>query len=335
MSAPQKQSSPQPQLRLFSPSAPDGLSAEHTLKEFYFAFVRPNCLQAKGAATRNLAEYDTSLKYWAELTGDPPLSQIDDTVTGAFLLELQQQSGKKKPAKMRKTTIRKHCRHLQYCLDRAGPRSRDSRQGQNLIGSVPFLERPRAARNHVIKNFTLPEISAILKNCDGLLWPVLDWVAAPVWWRSLITLAYNTGLRIGTLLELRFDWLRVDELGSWVDVPDWAYKTEEARSFYLNRWALAAIEAMGTPYQGPIFSWPYDQTWLHKVRRKLFAQAGLSSMRSDGNGFHGLRKAFVTELTKINAAAAKMAAGHARDITIDYYTAQIVMVEAMNQLPQP
>ena len=327
-----------PQLRLFQPTSLSGLSPSMTLSEFYWAFVRTNCLKAHGAKKTNLAEYDTSIKYWAELTGDPPLSSIDDGFTGGFLCALRELPGKKKGSKMAKTTIHKHCRHLQYMFDRAGPRSRDNRLGQGLIAITPYLDRPKIGRQTVTKNFSLVEIAALLDACADLVWPSLGWVPAPAWWRSLILVGYNTGLRIGTLVELRFSWLRTDELGTWVEVPGWALKTDDARRFYINPWALSALGTVRPPAgssEDRVYAWQHGNSWLHGVRRRLFKRAGLPAARAEGNGFHGLRKAFVTELSKINAVAAKMAAGHSPDVTIDFYTAECVMVEAMNKLPQP
>jgi len=310
-----------------------------TLAEFYKAYVQPVCLVH--AAKRNLDQYEQSLAYWVEFTGDPPLSAIDDYTVSRFLQELKKLPGRgKRP--LADNTVRKHCVHVQYVLDRAGPRSRHNPQGQRLIDEVPILQKPSLVIDEVSDNFTLQEIAWWLEAAETAIAPVLRGCSPGDFWRSLTLFTYNIGFRLQTLLALRWEWIYEEEFGrtrKWIKVPPEAIKKKRGRSFYLNHAAGEALNLVRqvTPSQalaGRIFPWPHCESYLQASRRAMLAESKIPVSRHFG--FHGLRKAFATELAQINDAAASMALGHSqRNVTRDHYLNKRVMAEAMDKLPQP
>jgi integrase len=359
-------------------------SADMRLSDLYHCYVVPECLAY--AKPRHFEEMETSVGYWIRFTLDPPINQIIQLASIKQFVEglktLRGRSGKPIAA----NTIRKHVVHVQSVLDRAGPPSR-KRPGAGLMERVPFIPRPSLVINRNIKRFTLAEIGMLLDVTGKVARSPrgLPGVKPRVWWECLGVVGYNIGLPIGALIALEWAWLDQDELGWWFRIPpaaDGVKKSRAGRDYYLNRWALAAVERMrpsatrepraavpatagreksslqdfpkalnskaaaaatapagsaaagGTDFSSKVFPWTAAENTLWRTLQRMHAAAEMPGNRRFG--FHGLRKACNTELTRINAVAAKMAMGHAvGDVTIDHYTALEIMIEAMEKLPQP
>ena len=330
---------PQP-LRLFEAAAPNSaghLSARMTLGQFYRAFYRPVCLESRGAAQRNLDQYDQSVHYWVALTDDPPLEAIDDFTVARSLSGVTQLPGRKPGTTISPNTIRKHCTHLQAVLDRTGPRSREARfrKAQGLLELVPYIEKPPARKKEASDSFTVAEIEGILAACHAAAAPTyLDRARRTIWWQALVLFAYNTGLRLGSLVIVRWDALEVDADGSW-----WAsvrVKGGDTRRVHCNRFAMQAVESM-RPLSGRfdcIWHFPHVQSWLQENRRRILLASGLPPDRHFG--FHGLRKAHATEASRIDAVAASLQLGHKDwSTTQNAYIHPNRMKDGAAKLPQP
>lgn len=322
---------PQPQLRLFEPAARTAaLSPQMTLSEFLEAFVVPVCLTR--ARPRNLKQYRESIAYWRRLTGDPPLAQIDDFTAARFLAGLYELPAIVKGNTLADNTVRKHCVHVQYCLDRAGLKTRQNPRGQSLVAEAVLIDKPRVVVSDVDDDFSLDEIGAWLEACHAMSAPRSCGVPARAWWESLGLVAYNTGLRVGTLLLLEYGWIEED----WIKIPGPALKQKRAGRFYLNRASREAIQEIRTE-RIKIFPFPHSESWLHEQRRRLLAKSRIAPNRRFG--FHAFRKAFGNELSKINGLVVAMALGHSErgtgDVTRDHYIHRQRMAEAMDRLPQP
>lgn len=336
-SSPRRDRDDRIQLRVFSGNSAGKEGDENalwpgiTLGQFYERYVKPICHAS--ARKRTHDAYDRSLNYWDRITGDPALQEIDEYVCAAFIAGLRQLDGC--DGMLADNTVRKHCVHVQYCLDRAGPYSRRNNPlGKSLIADPPLLLKPAVVKNDVVDNFLLPEIGHWLEACHHASVPKLRRVSPKDWWQSLIIFDYNTGIRLETLLAARFDWITTDDEGTWLIVPSTALKgRKRGRRFFLNQAALEAIEAIRTD-RDLIFEWRFTEGYLHDRRRELLAKTRIPEHRRFG--FHALRKALATELGKINSIAAKMALGHAGgDVTIEHYQNRIILVESLMKLPQP
>jgi|GEM_PF-6174600 len=318
------------------PAAPSGpeLHAGLKLREFLELYVLPDCKPY--AAPRNVKQYRESLLYWSLFSGDPTIEQLGRDPRKAlrdFVEQLTKLPGRKGEL-IADNTIRKHIVHVQSCLDRLAPKSRQNKQGCGLIAEAPTIPKPGLVVNEVYKNYSLAEIGRMLDACALASRPTLRGLPPAVWWQSIILVGYNSGLRTETLLDLKFDWLHQDELGWWLQIPPRSIKKKRhGRPYYLTAAAKAAIDQMRSHGGQLVFPMPHAMSWLSRNRTRLLLRAGLPPQRRFG--FGGLRKALGTELGKINSTAAKMALGHAGDVTIDFYTHRSVMTEAMDRLPQP
>lgn len=308
------------------------LSPDMTLGEFYRAYVLPIHRLARRADPKTIQLDEIALKHWETLTRNPPLRDISefdtaDFVSGAMLLAGRH--GKKMSA----NTIRKHAIHLQFCLDRAGPRSRTMRNAAQLIDTPPGFEKPKPTRRATPMLLTLDEIGRWITACDTAVAPVES--DATEWWRSLVVFGYNTGLRIDCIMRLEWPMLVSD----WLVIPAEIYKGgEHGGEFYCNRWARAALKplrALGAERIFPWRGWPDSESWLQEQRRRIWLSAGIVQ---PGNGFHGLRRALLTWLSGKNDLVARLVAGHAAggDMLRGHYVdKKRVVAELLEQVPQP
>jgi integrase len=307
-----------------------------TLPQFYDAYVLPICRVSRGADTKTIAVDRTALRYWHELTRDPSLEDLDEYDCSDFVERSTQLPGRQ--GKLASpNTIRKHCTHLQYILDRAGPRSRRVRNAARLIPEPPGFDRPRPRKRACPELLSLVEIGAWLLACQEATSPArIERVSPPVWWRALVIFAYNTGLRIDTIMELR--WPMLNQAG-WLEVPAEIFKGgDHGGVFYVNAAGRKAIEPLRKWGHEKIFPWahwPKSSSYLHKQRRRLWRRAHIDR---PGNGFHGLRRALLTWLSGRNDLIARFVAGHAagNDILQGHYVDhRQIVVELLEQVPQP
>jgi len=324
--------------KIFTPpsDATADVSPALTLPQFFELWsVQGRLLHAD---PMTLKQYRESLRFWARFTGNPPVSQINRHTLRDCIIGLKTLPGRsRKPGTIADNTVRKHLTHLQAVIDDAGPPSRSHPDAAGLTDEILVFRKPPLARNQHIKSFELAEIGSILDACLTAAPPHRQFrVREGVWWESLDTVAYNTGLRIETLLLLRFSWLEQNQWGFWFRVPHGAIK-RDGWMFFVNRFALATIERMRSQSLAReddlVFQWPYKPGWLFRTHKRIVQAAGLPPARQFG--FHGLRRAFATELSRLNPAVAKMALGHAGEVILDYYTHMKLWAEVAEQLPQP
>ncbi len=321
-------------LRLFDAEAESdgrGLSPSISLWEFYRRYFLPEYLEVRGAADRSRRQYEETLQFWREYTGDPPLVEIDQRTCGQFVRALNGRLWRGKP--LSPNTVRKHCRHLQVIFDRTGPRSRHNRLGAELLDSPPWLEMPPPREKLPEDSFTIEEITAWLAACDVAVTPRRMHVIKPAdFWRALVRWIYNVGTRIDTTMRLEYPMIR----GNWLVVPPAIMKRHAARRFWVNDAAMAAVDAIRT-HRTRIFpwpNWPRSQNWLQKTRRLILAAAGIPPQRRWG--FHGLRKAMASQVALIDRRVAQSMMGHTTwEMTAGCYVHPDTIGPVMDRLPQP
>lgn len=342
----QENSRPQLTLRVFDApddDADDGhvtLSPHMSLCQFYEAYYKPAVMIPRDNAARTLREYAKSLDYWKDFTGDPPLSQINYVTCADFLSGLRKLPGNKVGTTLSNNTIRKHACAVQMILDMTGSPERKRRHAAGLLDRVPYVERP--AEQETLKaeeSFTLAEISAILSACGkarqrrGLVIPT------PIFWRGLVTFAFNVGFRIETLMSI--EWTMIEE--SWIRVPSSREVIKKGRGnvFYLNESTRAAIEPLKAfkQYSPRVFAWPnwsqQNQSNLQAHHHALQAAAGLAKERQFG--FHGYRRAHAYYLESVNPNAAAMSLNHkdGGKTTRKHYLRKELLSDALDKMPQP
>src|SRR3972149_2344022 len=308
---------PNPQKLPMPMNIQDCLTSWLSMGDLYYAYVRPVWLKAINASPRTIAEADTSVRLWVAITGDPPLRSIENSTCALFVAHLLDRPGRKKDQTLSPNTARKHCSQIQIILNLAGPQTRDfpwavsqyglfgeDRYGRPRI--APWFCKPPKRDKLPEDGFTIEEIGQLLEACPKAKKPKIPGCTPAAWWRALICFSYNTGIRIGSLLQLRRSWIRRQADEGWINIPAEAEKKNRPKTIYLSPQALTAIDTIGTGEL--IFAWPESIVSLQRYRRHLLAIAGIPQER--WFGFHGFRKAIGTELWSIDPKAAQLQLGH-------------------------
>ena len=141
---------------------------------------------------------------------------------------------------------------------------------------------------------------------------------------------YNTAWRIGTALQVRWEWID----GNWITVPPEATKPKEiGRRYYLNQAVMAALDPIRRD-SGRIFPWNGAMLSLQRWRRRIAAKVGVPV--DERFGFHCLRRTALSAIAAINPLVARIMAGHAiRDVLAEHYISDDVIRATLEQLPQP
>jgi len=309
------------------------LSPQMTLTEFFHAYAWPFSLQAKGDTDRTRADYLTSLRYWTQLTGDPPINQVSKQTCSTFLQLLRELPGVA-GGKLSPNTIHKHWVNVQRLLAWTGPADRHNPSGANLIATPPWLPSPRRHRQPPRPGIALSDIWQWLEVLPAhAKWmPKLGMTNPVAWWRAVILTFYNTGLRPGTLFGIT--WEMID--GHRLMVPPAISKGHQGRLLWLNDAALDALQPLRRS-TGLVFrwsDWPAAETTLKKHRVAQQRAAGIPP-----RSFYSFRRTFATECGKISPIAMQIQMGHVGpglQMAADHYIdAEAVLAEALSKLPQP
>lgn len=323
-------------------ATPPGPSPQMSLTELYEVCFTPLWINGLGCSPKTDVIYRDALNWWKRLTGDPPLSQIDDYTTAAFVSELMKQPGRK-AATMAIGTVRKHCQQIDKLLAFAGPKTRDrrGRKNQCLIDDPPLCEKPRADEDPPDGDFTLDEVERIIRACRGCTAPRVAGVDPARWWEAFVIVACYTGLRVSQLMGLEYRDLRGQNILVWARTS----KGRRGKKQYLSREALAEIEAIRTPrvqiFEYP--NWSRNPRSHREVFKRILCRAGLPKERQFG--FNGFRKMHSTLLADQDQGAmgveiAKQSLGHTTTrTTLGHYingnVQQKLTAQAIERLPSP
>lgn len=307
-----------------------------TLTELYELYVWPHSLKPRKRKRATRDEHLCSLRKWEAICGHPPLAFITQELCSYFVQELEKQPGLD-GGPMSPTTVVKHCVQLQMILDHAGP----GNPRRKIIGAkllkrkvIPYLQRPAKAKVEVQDALSQDELWRLLEATKTATTPQLAGIEPPAWWSGCYLFAYNTALRRQTVLAARWDWL--DDEG-WLAVPPDAIKREQGGRFYVNQYALRAVEPLRAAGYEEILPWPYKPNWFHACCRNLFATAGikLRGGASRRRGLHRLRATALTWLAGENELIAKIVAGHRGGVLQEHYADRRVVVAFLRRIPQP
>lgn len=262
-------------------------------------------LIAKGSKERTVWEIQNSLNRWNALFGDTPVEAVTDLEMNHFITVLRGTTNHRGES-ISPNTIRKHLRNIKSLLLFA--------RSKGLISALPEISMPKERMRNARDMFTYEEIRKLLAAADVFSGDTVNGMDAVTWWRSLITFLYGTALRISTATSVQFDWI-ADGL---LEIRE----GEGIKTQYIVPLSYEAEVAVGSMQESHketcIFPWPYHRRHLHRCFKRLVVAAGIPPERQFG--FHAIRKHTVTEIGRINPAAASKLAGHtSQDVTNRYY----------------
>jgi integrase len=303
----------------------DGL----TLRQFYETHYRLTCLPDGKPRTVELHRH--ALRRWSFLTGDPAIPDITTEMLVKFRDCLLKLHGKHLGTGMSANTVRKDLKVIETVLTKAGPPGLRNRDAAGLINRVPWIRPPKFIYRQ--PRFVDPEqLNAVYHAAVAMELPRIAGFKAPAWWRALIVVAYNTGLRRNSLLSLRME--DVNWVDRYLNVRAEITKTAQAQVLPFNHTVQGHLLSIRTD-RSLVFPWPHHERWFHKQFHRLQQAAGIPS--KEHFGLHDLRKTAATLLWEMVPAAAQLMLGHTSPQTTrkHYVNRQGILARAVEQMPQP
>ena len=177
---------------------------------------------------------------------------------------------------------------------------------------------------------------------DVMTDPKIDGVDPADWWRTLICLAYYTGLRVTALMSVEYSMIDND----WINVPARLSKRRKGKRQFLHPEAIEHIERIRSG-RAIILAWPQWATTKRTVYRRfreLQKAAGITESRQWA--FQSLRKTHLTTLAGLSLehdhglAVAQQSAGHSNlAITTGQYVSgdvqERMVAAAIKRMPSP
>jgi len=301
-----------------------------TVSSFYDTYYKPVRLADSPDPTRGA--YEGTIRTWRFLTGDPPLKDISCEMLARFKACLQKMRGKNRVGYMAANTVRKHLRHLQTLLDKAGPPGPRNRDAAGVIpGPVAWVKPPRS-EDKLPRIVTPDLLGQVYTATVAMEEPRLPGVKAPGWWKALLAVAFNTQLRHRTLFEMRMD--EIDFAHCLLNLPPARLKSHRRHIVHLNEVAMRHLLMIRTDRE-LVFPWHHSGLHFYRCFHRLQTAAGIP--RKDHFGLHDLRRTAASALWEDSPAAAQYALGH-RSIstTRDHYVnGTSIVARALDALPQP
>lgn len=189
-------------VRLFQPEEAPG---PRKLRECYDEWLRPQ--HQRKASRSTLQEYETTLRHWERLTGDPAVSSVVQKTIDDFVDALLADEPKPKQPE----TVNKHLRNLRTILRRCVPQGvspRGQTHGRHVLDWLPTLDMLPETKPEP-RVIDLDELTAIYKACS-VATRVTGAVPAPLVWRTLLLTKYTFGPRTRDLCLMPLSALYLD-----------------------------------------------------------------------------------------------------------------------------
>ncbi len=331
---------PSPQFRVYRGQDP----ARPTLSAFAEELYVPRRMLAKSPPARpaTIAELRSAVNRWCEVTGDPPLEEINSALCADFLMKLRERPGRSGKG-LGPDTVKKIVSDLERILGFAGPaggRCRKPAEERGFFGCdersgwprpAPYF--PDVARGHHLPRacLDLAQIEDLIAATSAAVQPALDDCPASTWWSAFYRWMFWTGLRRGTAIHTRRSWIRRHAGLVWLQVPGERYKGGRPQAIWLHSRAIAALESV--PTGDMVFPWPHTLQHLERLHKRLLAKAGILPLPEFG--FHSFRRAISSAIDEIHPDAAKYLLRHDTDLARKHYTQVASQVRGDRQLLEP
>lgn len=323
-------------VRLFSPdesATADELDATTLTLRLAFERYKERSLKDRDGTKE---QYLNAIMHWERLTDNPAVTSIDDDCLLAFRQRLEAEN------KRAHATINKIVRQLSGIFHVLGPRGHRNPAGKNLITVIPYVE-PLQEEAPEKRTISADELSALYRVCDRATWPRGNLVA-PLWWRVLLVLFYNWGLRTQDLL--RREWTDLvpgdpDQPGR--SRPDLTYlrivpkktRRKKPQPIFLPVTPVVALHLKALPrLAAAIFTAPKNEEGFYSQWRRLQAAAGIVRPYHIKN----LRITCNTRANRVVPGAGSHILGHSQrgNVNLEFYSQnEEDIYAALIDLPQP
>lgn len=236
-----------------------------TVREFFVETYQP--LRLTGRSEQSARLYLDAIGHLERYAGRPLLlHELRDELVASCLAALIKQGRST-------TTANKIRRHLLSLW-----RLASKRDGIELP-DVPALKEPK----RVPRAWLTSELGKIVAAAGQMPGEIAG-VPAGRWWTALLLVAYDTGLRITPLMQLK--WANLDLAHGCVLAGAETQKHGRDETPALSAETLKALAAIRDPPREKIFPWPFDRNlpqWptLNRHFGRLLRRAGFSVTRKD------------------------------------------------------
>lgn len=261
-------------------------------ENFYFP------LQPAIRKEKTRVQYRCALRSFAESLGHrPKLEDLTDENILAMIYQLRQKKLAEKTVCERRGRINALWTWL---------RNKGKVQTAPTIKALKIPKRiPRA--------WSKEELAKLIAACDRETKPV-GGIPGALWWRAMHAVLWDTGHRIGALMEAKIHDLRP---GGWLILPAETIKGERVDMAHrLHPKTVELLLAM-TPRGTALFPWPYDRSTLYNRYTKILERAGLSHLHLDK--FHKMRRSMASHLEAAGGNATTALGHSSRSVTIACY----------------
>jgi integrase len=313
-------------LGLVADDLPVDVSPAVTWPEHFVLWHWPVVMRARKNATSTIDKMVAALRWWRRLTSDPKLGWEDDLALAndppigwtdehtlvAFQHGLRSavwrrgKLGVWEP--LSEFTTTGHLVRMQELIERAGPTCDRKRPCKGLY-EQPLVFDIKRRRCKALPPFTIDEARAIVAAAVALPPPRArrprkrPVYLTPQACRTFFGLKFVTGLRVSSVLLLRWEWFE-DRTGLlWLEIPDDAVlKTGKGDRFTLPEWLTSHLSVFRRS-SGPLFPEELRQDAIDKMHRR--AQRGI--VRGQPMGFNAWRRTMSHQLALLGAEAARQA----------------------------
>lgn len=310
------------------------LTASSTLRDFLREWFSPIVLRGeKDADLKTVYEYKRSVEWWADITGDPPLDDIDAFTLAEFQAGLRAATWRRGPAAparpLAEHTIAKHLKSVRTILGRVGPTVDPRYPTAGLLSDVPYLRIRSPRRLSPGPTFALSEARAIVAAARRLS----DRVERGRWLVRL-SLMFFAGLRIGSTLAVTRSMVVERSGRAWLVLAGDDVKTGNALALPLHAQCLAALAVVESDGSGHVAPWALHRRTLDDHHERLQREAGIR----EPLGFHAWRRSHAEQLAMVGADAGELAAqaaldhSSARTTRASYVDARALMIDRLPDL---
>ncbi len=272
-----------------------------TLKEITETYYFPNNPAIRSKKTHRQYAY-ALIDLAAALGREPTFADLRDDSISAMLAHLTARGLKPKTANERAGRIMALWRWL-YARRHIDTQPQDQ-----------SLREPR----RVPMAWTRAELDSLIKAC-GLAPGMIEGVPASWWWMSLHYVLWDSGERIGALIQSRWEWLSRDDQGrAWLILPADVRKAQkEDATYQLSPDSIAWLDMIQRPKRNVIWPWPYTESYLWIAYKRLRKRAGLPTDRQ--SSFHRMRRSVASHFEAAGGNATVLLGHSDRKVTVQSY----------------
>jgi len=275
-----------------------------SLPDFYQSYFEPLRLRSRSDNTRRL--YQTTLRSFARfLDRIPTLLDLTDDQVNRYLSWFRKLP--RAPASVNKE------RNNLLAIWRFAAR-------KNFVAEWPDID-PEIEPKRIPQAWTQSQIFNLFASIDqepGLI----AGIPANQWWKALHLVGWDTGERIGALIEIC--WPDVDLTGGWIICKAESRKGKrEDRIYRIAPDTIESLRAIRRPFTH-VFEWPYTHSYLWQKYANILKRAHLPVDRQ--SKFHRLRRSVASHFEAAGGDATSLLGHSRRSITERYLDPRICQV---------